>query len=62
MGKFIHVFKSISEQESFHRQLMIQSTVMDRFRKLYKMQQINSLLHPVADKSRKIYIRRSTVS
>jgi hypothetical protein len=56
MAKSIHIFKSFEEQEKFHQRLMVQSTVAERFRKLYLMQQMHFLLHPVAGKSRKIQI------
>jgi hypothetical protein len=56
MNKSIRIFKSIKEQEEYHQQLMLHSSVADRFRKLYQMQQMNSLLHPVVDKVRKIHI------
>ncbi len=60
MNKSVHIFKSLDEQEQFHKNLMLQSTVEDRFRKLYQMQQMTKLLHPVTDKSRKILIRKWT--
>jgi hypothetical protein len=50
----------MKEQEEFHKQLMIQSTAIERFQKLYKMQQFNLLLHPVTDHSRKIRIGKGT--
>lgn len=60
MKKSVHIFQSMKEQEEFHKQIMIQSTVTERFRKLYLMQQFNQLLHPVTDHSRKIRIGKWT--
>jgi hypothetical protein len=60
MNKSVRIFKSLEEQEQFHKDLMLQTSVADRFRKLYQMQQITKLLHPVTDKSRKIQIRKWT--
>ena len=60
MNKAVRIFKSMEEQEQYHRQLMIQSTIAERFRKLYQMQQLTKLLHPVIDHSRKIQIRKWT--
>jgi len=58
MDKKVRIFKSFEEQEQYHKDLMSHSTVIGRFRKLYQMQQINKMLHPVADRSRKIQIRK----
>jgi hypothetical protein len=60
MNRSVHIFKSLDEQRRFHKNLMLQTTVADRFRKLYQMQQLTKLLHPVTDKSRKILIRKWT--
>jgi hypothetical protein len=60
MNKTVHIFKSFEEQEQFHKDLMLQTNVAERFRKLYQMQQMTKLLHPVTDKSRKILIRKWT--
>ena len=60
MSKQIRIFKSLEEQEQYHKTLMSQSTVTERFRKLNLMQQMNNLLHPATDKSRKIQIRKWT--
>ena len=60
MNRSVLIFKSFQEQEQFHKDLMRQTTVADRFRKLYQMQELTKLLHPVADKSRKIQIRKWT--
>ncbi|MBC7872584.1 MAG: hypothetical protein H7Y01_01235 [Ferruginibacter sp.] len=60
MNKTVRIFKSLREQELHHRELMIRSTPAERFRKLYQMQQISLLFHPVADKSRKIRIGKWT--
>jgi hypothetical protein len=47
-------------QEQYHRELMLQTTVMQRFRKLYQMQQMTKLLRPATDTTRKIQIRKWT--
>ncbi|MBL7746191.1 MAG: hypothetical protein JNM19_02080 [Chitinophagaceae bacterium] len=60
MKKSVHIFRSVEEQELYHKKLMACSTAADRFRKLYQMQLFNQLLHPVADKSRKIRIGKWT--
>jgi len=57
MEKSIRIFKSHEEQEQYYKQLMLQSSIIERFRKLYQMQQMTRLLHPVVDHSRKIEIR-----
>jgi len=59
MDKKLRIFKSFEEQEQYHKELMGQSTIAKRFRKLFQMQQMNRMLHPVTDKSRKIQIRKS---
>jgi hypothetical protein len=58
MQKKIHVFKSMQEQEEYHKKIMLQSTVADRFRRLLMMQEMTRLFHPVSDKARKIQIRK----
>jgi hypothetical protein len=60
MDKQVRIFKSMEEQEQYHKKIMSQSTIEERFRKLNQMQQMDKLLHPVADKSRKIQIRKWT--
>ena len=60
MGKQVRIFKSLEEHEQYHKKLMNQASVEERFRKLYLMQQMNRLLNPVADRSRKIRIRKWT--
>lgn len=58
MSRSVRIFRSMKEQEQYHQQLMKQSTVLDRFRRLLLMQQMNRLLHPPADTTRKISIRK----
>ena len=60
MQKSIRIFKSFEEQEQYHKELMLNSTVTERLQKLYQMQQITKLFHPVTDHSRKIIIRKWT--
>ena len=56
MNKSVRIFESLEEQEQYHKELMLSSTIAERFRKLYQMQQMTKLLHPVTDNSRKIQI------
>jgi hypothetical protein len=60
MNKQVRIFKLLEEQEQYRKIFMSHSTVAERFRKLNQMQQMNKLLHPSADKSRKIQIRKWT--
>jgi hypothetical protein len=57
MSKTIRIFKSFEEQEQYNLEMMAKTTPEERFRKLYKMQQLTKMFHPVTDKSRKIIIR-----
>jgi hypothetical protein len=57
MGKSIKIFKSFEEQEMYSLEMMAKTTPEERFRKLYRMQQLTKMFHPVTDKSRKIIIR-----
>jgi hypothetical protein len=59
MKREIKIFKSFEEQALYHKQLMLQSTPLERFRKLFQMQQMYNLMHPPKDKSRKIIIRNN---
>lgn len=56
MGKSIKIFKSFEEQEQYQKEMMLNSTPHERFKTLYKMQQMTKKFHPVVDKSRKIII------
>jgi hypothetical protein len=60
VNKVVRIFKSMEEQEQYHKQLLLRSTIAERFRKLYQMQQLTKLLHPATDHSRKILIRQWT--
>ncbi len=60
MKKYVRIFKSLQEQEQFHEELMRQTTVMERFRKLYQMQLMSKLFKSSPDNSRKIQIRKWT--
>lgn len=60
MSKSVRIFRSFEEQEQYHKDIMLQTTVVERFRKLYQMQQMTKLLHPIKDTSRKIQIRKWT--
>ena len=59
MSKTIRIFKSFEEQEQYNLEMMAKTTPEERFRKLYKMQQLTKMFHPVRDKSRKIIIHCS---
>jgi hypothetical protein len=58
MKKEIHLFKSFEEQEAWHLEEMRKSTVQERFRRLYLMQQMTKRLHPHKDSERKIVIKK----
>jgi hypothetical protein len=60
MARSIKIFKSLEEQEEYHLDLMRQSSVLERFRRLYAMQQMSALLHPPKVYTRKIIIRKWT--
>jgi len=57
MAKTIRIFKSFEEQEQYNLEQMRQTTPLERFRNLYRMQRLSELFNPVADKSRKIVIQ-----
>ncbi len=59
MQKQIKIFSSFEEQEAYKLSLMANSTVEERFRRLYKMQQMHLALHPLTEeqKKKKIIIR-----
>ena len=60
MSKSIRIFKSFEEQEAYHLELMRNSTVEERFRKLYLMQKMTRSFHPAKDSKRKIIIKKWT--
>ncbi len=57
MSKSIRIFRSFEEQEMYHFELMRNSTIEERFRKLYLMQKMSKKFHPAKDSARKIIIR-----
>ncbi len=57
MSKSIQIFKSFEEQEQYTLVMMAKTTPRQRFKKLYQMQQLTKMLHPITEKSRKIIIR-----
>lgn len=61
MEKKIHIFKSFEEQEAWHLEKMRKSTIKERFRQLYLMQQMTKRLHPPKDSERKIVIKDGAV-
>ena len=60
MSTSIHIFKSFEEQEQYHKEIMLNTTPIERFRKLLLMQQMTKLFQPEIDKFRKIIIRKWT--
>lgn len=58
MKKEIHIFKSLEEQNEWQLEQMRKTTVEDRFRQLYSMQQMTRLLHPPKKTERKIVIKK----
>lgn len=56
MEKSIRIFKSFKERDKFHLDQMRNSTIENRFKKLYMMQEITKLLHPPKNLERKITI------
>lgn len=58
MERKIHIFKSFEEQEAWHLEEMRKSTVQERFRQLFLMQQMTKRLHPAKDLERKIVIKK----
>jgi hypothetical protein len=61
MEKKIHVFKSFEEQNEWHLDQMRKTTVEERFRELYLMQQMTRLLHPPKKSERKIVIKNGFI-
>jgi len=58
MEKRIQLFKSFEEQERYYTDKMLNSTPVERFRNLLRMQKINLLLHPPANNTRRIIIQK----
>ncbi len=56
MNKSIRIFKSFEEQEAYHLEQMRNSTIEERFKKLYIMQEMTKLLHSRRNSDRKITI------
>jgi hypothetical protein len=57
MAKSIRIFKSFEEQEQYSLEQMSKTTPLERFRNLYRMQQLSKLFNPATDNSRKIVIQ-----
>jgi hypothetical protein len=60
MKKEIHIFKSFEEQNEWQFEQMRKTTIEERFRQLYSMQQMTRLLHPPKQTERKIVIKKCT--
>ena len=58
MKKEIHIFKSFEEQNAWQLEQMQKSTVEERFKQLYVMQQMTRLLHPSKQTDKKIVIKK----
>ena len=58
MKKRIQLFKSFEEQEQYYINKMLNSTAMERFKNLFRMQKINLLLHPPTNNARRIIIQK----
>lgn len=56
MKREIKIFKSFEEQEQYKLEEMRNTTVLERFKMLYAMQQMTKKLHPASDKKRIIII------
>lgn len=58
MERSIKIFKSFEEQEQYYAHKMQESTPLQRFKNLYRMQLLHQLLHPPINKARKITIQK----
>ncbi len=56
MKRQIKIFKSFEEQEEYKIDKMRKTTVLERFKLLYAMQQMTKKLHPSLDKKKRIII------
>lgn len=61
MEKRIPIFKSFEEQNEWHLDQMRKTTVEERFRQLYIMQQMTKLLHPPKKSEKKIVIKKGFI-
>ncbi len=59
MKREIKIFKSFEEQEQYHLEMMRQTTPMERFQNLYRMQQFTKHFHRGKDKTRRIIIKKN---
>ena len=58
MKKRIQLFKSFEEQEQYYMDKMLNSTSLERFKNLFRMQKINLLLHPSTNITKRIIIQK----
>jgi hypothetical protein len=58
MEKRIPIFKSFEEQNEWHLDQMRKTTVEERFRQLYIMQQMTKLLHPPKKSEKKLLSKK----
>jgi len=62
MKRTIKIFKSFEEQEAYNLDIMRNTSPKERFQNLYRMQQLNLLIHPITNKERKITIQKNGYS
>jgi hypothetical protein len=58
MKREIKIFKSLEEQELYHLELMRRTTPLERFIRLFQMQQLSRQFHPIENKVRFIIIHK----
>jgi hypothetical protein len=58
MERSIKIFRSFDEQEQYNLEQARSTTPLQRFQKLYEMQEFTRRFHPSNDKTRKIVIRK----
>jgi hypothetical protein len=59
MAKSIKIFKSFEDQEMYQLEEMRNTTPLERFKRLFHMQQLTKLFHPTTNTSRRIIIQRN---
>ena len=62
MKREIKIFKSFEEQEKYNLEQMRNTTPLERFKNLYRMQKLSQKFNAVTDKSRKIVIQNGRPS
>lgn len=59
MARSIKIFKSFEEQEMYQLEEMRNTTPLERFKRLFRMQQLTKLFHPAKDTARRIIIHKN---